>query len=82
LLEFPHPHQQMEMIFQQAVRVRFRDGFDVLGVELHKVRVIALFDKYVFAVRAAIVNVVEHARLNCGWTGQVFLPDPKGLQDL
>jgi hypothetical protein len=48
----------MEMVGQQAVSEGFGDGHDMFGVLFQKVRVIALFDKQVFAVVAAIVDMV------------------------
>ena len=51
------------MVGQQAVSESFSDGQNVFGVLFQKVWVIALFDEQVFAVVAAIVDVVDLAEL-------------------
>jgi hypothetical protein len=45
----------------------------VLGVELQKVRVIALFDKNVLPVGAAVIDVIVHARYKRRWTGHCVI---------
>jgi hypothetical protein len=61
------------MVPQQAIGIRFRDRLDVLDVELQKVRVIALFDKNVLPVGAAVIDVIVHARYKRRWTGHCVI---------
>ena len=53
-----NPDQQMKMVSQQAIGEGIGDGFDIFGVQLHEVGVVALFAEDVFAVVAAVVDVV------------------------
>ena len=49
---------EVEVVGQQAVGVGFGDGQDVFGVEVEEVGVVSWFDEQVFAVVAAVVDVV------------------------
>jgi hypothetical protein len=51
----------VEVVAQQTVSVSIRHRLDVLGVKLHEVMVIAFFQEYIFAVVAAIIDMVELA---------------------
>jgi hypothetical protein len=46
------------MVFQQAIRERLSNGFDVFSIELQEIVIIALLEKDVLAVGAAIVDMV------------------------
>ena len=48
----------MKMIPHQAVCERIRDGVNVAGVKLEEIRIVALLAEQVFAVVAAIVDVI------------------------
>jgi len=62
-----YAHQEMEVIAQQAVRIRIGNACDVPGVELQEVSVVAYFFKDVFPVVAAVVDVVVTAVLKGCW---------------
>ena len=49
------------MVAQQSVGKRVGDGLDVFDVQAEKVGIVALFDKDVFAIVAAIVDVIVFA---------------------
>ena len=70
-------HEQVKVIAHQAVGEGIGDWLDVVSVELEKVGIVALFDKDVFAIVAAIVNVIVFAVLkrNRLWHG-VFVRRP------
>jgi hypothetical protein len=53
----------MEVIAQQAIGERIHGGLHMLEIQAQKEDVIARFAKQVFAVVAAIVNVIAHAGL-------------------
>ena len=50
--------QQMKMVFQQTIRDHLGDRFDVFGVELQDIDIIAFLSENVLAVRAPITEVV------------------------
>ena len=51
----------MKVVGQQAVCVGFSHRLNIFGIELQKVGVVAPLDKQIFAVVAAIVDVVNTA---------------------
>ena len=71
LLHSFNAHQEMEVIAQQAVRIRVCNTCDVPGVELQEVRIIALFYEDVFPVVAAVVDVVVTSVLKGCWFSHV-----------
>jgi hypothetical protein len=48
----------MKIIFHQAIRIGICDRIDVADIEVEEVLVITLFDKQVFPIITAIVDVV------------------------
>ena len=50
------PH--VKMVFQQTIREHLGDRFDVFGIELQDIVIIAFLDENVLTVRAPIVEVV------------------------
>jgi hypothetical protein len=53
----------MEMIPQQAIGIRFGYRFDVAGVELEEIPIVALLNKEILPVDASVVDVVIPAVL-------------------
>ena len=49
--------QQVKMVFQQTLRGHLGDRFDVFGVELQDIDIIAFLDENILAVRAPIIEV-------------------------
>jgi hypothetical protein len=55
------PDREMKMVSQQTIRVCVGDGLDMSSIQRKKVRVISFFEKKVFLIIAAIVDVIVHA---------------------
>jgi hypothetical protein len=73
----------MKVIAEQAIGECVGDGFDVVSIEPEKVDIVSLFSKNVFAVDAAIVDMI----INAGFEGNGFFHeapfiDLEGLADL
>jgi hypothetical protein len=49
----------MKMIFEETIRKRIRDGFNMPRVQVHKVTIVPLLLENILAVDAAIVNMKE-----------------------
>ena len=55
--------QKMKMVSQQAISKSVGYRHDIFDIEFQKIMIVAFFDKNVFAVVAAIVDVVVFAVL-------------------
>jgi hypothetical protein len=71
----------VKVIFEQAIGIRLCRRLDVLDIQLQEIAIVALLHENVLAVGAAIVDVIEHTRLEWRWTGHrlAFPQDPKGF---
>ena len=49
--------QQVKMVFQQTLREHLGDRFDVFGIDLQDIVIIAFLDENILAVRAPITEV-------------------------
>jgi hypothetical protein len=48
----------MEMISQQTIREGFRDGFNILEMQVQEIFVVTLLNKNILTVVSAIVDVI------------------------
>jgi hypothetical protein len=48
----------MKMIFQQTIREGFRNRLNVLAVQIQEISVVPFFQKNIFPVDAAIMDMV------------------------
>ena len=62
------------MIAEQAVGKGFRNGFNMVGIQLHEIVIVPFFDKQVFPVIPAIVDMVILAG-DEGWRIHGRTPD-------
>ena len=69
-------HEQVKVVAHQAVGEGVGDWLDVVSVELEKVGIVALFDKDVFAIVAAIVDVIVFAVFKRDGLGHAAFPRP------
>ena len=67
----------MEVIWHQAVSIGFRNRQNMFSVKAHEVGIIALLNKEILAVIAAVVNVVilskQEGFMGHRFTGEWFL---------
>ena len=71
--DFLRADEQMKMVAQQAIGVRFSDGRNMMGVFAQEVLIIFVAAKEILAIDAAVINVVESAgkqRRNVGLHGE------------
>ena len=54
-------HEQVEVVFHQAVRERVGDGLDVPGILIREVAIIFRFEEKILPVDAPVVDVVVMA---------------------
>ena len=76
-------HQNVKVIFEQAIGICLCRWLDVLDIQLQEIAIVVLLHKNILAVGAAIVDVIKHTRLEWWWAGHrlAFPQDPKGLGD-
>lgn len=67
-------NRKMEMIAEQAVGKGFRNGFNMVGIQFHEIMIVPFFDKQVFPVIPAIVDMVILAG-DEGWRIHGRTPD-------
>lgn len=59
----------MKMILEQAIRKRLGNRLEIFGVQLHEIAIVAGFDKDIFAIDPAAIDMKELV----GYKGGEFL---------